>query len=64
METNAKEKTTVVHHEVCSKGLWVKDIKVGDQFIGFYVARNPRLDPYRDPAKGKVRRCGVGTDLY
>jgi 3'-5' exoribonuclease len=59
METNAKEKTTVVHHEVCSKGLWVKDIKVGDQFIGFYVARNPRLDPYRDPAKGKYLRLSL-----
>lgn len=46
------------------KGPWVSDIQPGDEFIGFYVARNPRLDPYRDPSKGKVRRCGVGIDFY
>jgi 3'-5' exoribonuclease len=38
------------------KGPWVSDIQPGDEFIGFYVARNPRLDPYRDPSKGKYMR--------
>jgi 3'-5' exoribonuclease len=38
------------------KGPWVSDIQPGDEFIGFYVARNPRLDPYRDPSKGKFMR--------
>jgi len=38
------------------KGPWVSDIQPGDEFIGFYVARNPRLNPYRDPSKGKYMR--------
>ena len=46
------------------KGPWVSDIQPGDEFVGFDVARNPRLGPYRDPSKGKVRRCGVGIDFY
>ncbi|MBM3122101.1 MAG: HD domain-containing protein [Chloroflexi bacterium] len=38
------------------KGPWVSDLAPGNEFIGFYVARNPRLDPFRDPAKGKYMR--------
>ncbi len=38
------------------KGPWVSDIQPGDEFIGVYVARNPRLDPFRDPSKGKYMR--------
>jgi len=59
METDTQEKIIVLHQEACSKGAWVQDIKIGDQFIGFYVARNPRLDPYRDPSKGKYLRLSL-----
>lgn len=38
------------------KGPWVSELEPGDEFIGFYVARNPRLDPFRDPAKGEYMR--------
>ena len=38
------------------KGPWVCEIEPSDEFIGFYVARNPRLDPFRDPTKGKYMR--------
>jgi 3'-5' exoribonuclease len=38
------------------KGPWVSELEPGDEFIGFYVARNPRLDPFRDPTKGKYMR--------
>ena len=38
------------------KGPWVADFEEGMEFIGFYVARNPRLDPFRDPARGKYLR--------
>ncbi len=38
------------------KGPWVSDIQPGNEFIGFYVARNPRLNPYSDPSKGKYMR--------
>jgi len=43
---------------VCTgeKGPWITQIQPGDTFIGFYVARNPRLDPFRDPSKGKYMR--------
>ena len=38
------------------KGPWVSELEPGHEFIGFYVARNPRLDPFRDPTKGKYMR--------
>lgn len=38
------------------KGPWVSKLEPGVEFIGFYVARNPRLDPFRDSAKGKYMR--------
>ncbi len=38
------------------KGPWITQIQPCDTFIGFYVARNPRLDPFRDPSKGKYMR--------
>jgi 3'-5' exoribonuclease len=38
------------------KGPWVSSLQPGDEFIGFYVARNPRLDPFRDATKGKYMR--------
>jgi 3'-5' exoribonuclease len=59
MEMDMQGKTTDLHQEPCSKGPWVKDIDVGDQFIGFYVARNPRLVSYRDPSKGKYLRLSL-----
>jgi len=38
------------------KGSWISDLEPGMDFIGFYVARNPRLVPFRDPSKGKYMR--------
>jgi 3'-5' exoribonuclease len=38
------------------KGPSISELEPGVEFIGFYVARNPRLDPFRDPAKGKYMR--------
>lgn len=38
------------------KGPWISELKPGEGFIGFYVARNPRLDPFRDPSKGNYMR--------
>ena len=64
MASQVAAKVSVANEAQEVKGPWVSDIQPGDEFIGFYVARNPRLNPYRDPSKGKVRRCGVGIDLY
>lgn len=38
------------------KGPWISELEPGSDFIGFYVARNPRHDPFRDPTKGKYMR--------
>ncbi len=38
------------------KGPWVSDLQLGMEFIGFYVTRNPRLDHFRDPSRGKYLR--------
>jgi 3'-5' exoribonuclease len=38
------------------KGPWVTNLEPGEEFIGFYVTRNPRLVPFRDPSKGKYMR--------
>jgi 3'-5' exoribonuclease len=38
------------------KGPWVNDLQLGMEFIGFYIVRNPRLDPFRDPSRGKYLR--------
>jgi len=38
------------------KGPWVADLAPGMEFVGFYVARNPRLVAFRDPARGKYLR--------
>ncbi len=38
------------------KGPWVADLKPDLEFIGYYVVRNPRLDPFRDPTRGKYLR--------
>jgi hypothetical protein len=35
------------------KGPWISDLKPGHEFTGFHVARNPRLDPFRDVSEGK-----------
>ena len=59
MEIEVQEKNSELHQEYHSKGPWIDEIDVGDQFIGFYVARNPRLDPYRDPSKGKYLRLSI-----
>jgi len=38
------------------KGPWVVDLQLGMEFIGYYVARNPRLDSFRDACRGKYLR--------
>ena len=38
------------------KGPWVADLAPGMEFVGFYVARNPRLVAFRDPGRGKYLR--------
>jgi 3'-5' exoribonuclease len=38
------------------KGPWVADLAAGTEFVGFYVARNPRLVDFRDPGRGKYLR--------
>jgi len=38
------------------KGPFVSDLQEGMGFIGYYVARNPRLDPFRDPSRGRYLR--------
>lgn len=35
------------------KGPWVADLEESMEFIGCYVARNPRLYTFRDPGRGK-----------
>jgi len=48
--------TEKADREKPDKGPWVSDLKAGMDFVGFYVARNPRLDPFRDPTRGKYLR--------
>lgn len=38
------------------QGPLLAELEAGQEFIGFYLARNPRLDPFRDPTKGKYMR--------
>ena len=38
------------------QGPYLAELKPSEEFVGFYLARNPRLDPFRDPAKGKYMR--------
>jgi hypothetical protein len=38
------------------KGPRVADLAAGAEFVGFYVARNPRLVDFRDPGRGKYLR--------
>lgn len=38
------------------KGPWVVDLTPATEFVGFYVARNVRLVPFRDPGRGKYLR--------
>jgi 3'-5' exoribonuclease len=56
MASHVAVNSSVVAEVREEKGPCVSDIQPGDEFIGFYVARNPRLDPYRDPSKGKYMR--------
>jgi len=42
--------------EKSDKGPWVVDLQLGMEFIGYYVARNPRLDSFRDACRGKYLR--------
>jgi 3'-5' exoribonuclease len=38
------------------KGPWIADLEAGQRFIGYYLARNARLEPFRDPTRGKYLR--------
>ncbi len=38
------------------KGPWIKDLKEGQRFIGFYLIRNPSLESFKDPTRGKYIR--------
>ncbi len=38
------------------KGPFVSDLKAGDHFVGFYVARDLRLEAFRDPGRGHYLR--------
>jgi len=38
------------------KGPFVVDLQEGMEFIGYYIGRNPRLNPFRDPSRGKFLR--------
>lgn len=38
------------------KGPFVSDLQEGMEFIGYFVGRNARLDPFRDPSRGKYLR--------
>lgn len=41
------------------KGPWVLELEDGEQFIGFYLARDPRLESFRDPSRGSYLRLTV-----
>ena len=56
MEAHIEQQSVQEQEAVSEKGPWVADIKPGDGFIGIYIARNPRLNPFRDPAKGNYMR--------
>jgi 3'-5' exoribonuclease len=38
------------------KGPWISELQQGQRFIGFYLVRNPRLEPFRDPSRGHYLR--------
>src|SRR3990172_1819214 len=38
-----------VHPE---KGPFLRELKPGEQFMGFYTLRNKQLEPFRDPSRG------------
>ncbi len=53
METNG-------NGAMADKGPWVAELEEGRAFIGYYIARNPRLDSFRDPARGKYLQAAAG----
>jgi 3'-5' exoribonuclease len=38
------------------KGTWIADLRDGDAFVGFYAISNLRLEPFRDPSRGRFLR--------
>ncbi len=38
------------------KGPFVSDLKAGDHFVGFFIARDLRLEAFRDPGRGHYLR--------
>jgi 3'-5' exoribonuclease len=38
------------------KGPWISEIQEGQKFVGFYLIRNPNLDPFKDPSRGHYLR--------
>ncbi|HEY70110.1 MAG TPA: HD domain-containing protein [Anaerolineae bacterium] len=41
------------------KGPWVADLRAGDTFMGFYLARNAQLRTFRDPSRGHYLRMNI-----
>lgn len=38
------------------KGAWIEDVEEGQEFIGFYLAGDIRMVPFRDPSRGRYLR--------
>lgn len=38
------------------KGPWILDLEEGQHFLGFYLAREPSLETFRDPSRGTYLR--------
>jgi 3'-5' exoribonuclease len=38
------------------KGPWIADLEEGQRFMGFYLIRNPSLEAFKDPTRGKYIR--------
>jgi 3'-5' exoribonuclease len=41
------------------KGPWVADLKAGDTFTGYYLARDAQLRAFRDPSRGHYLRMKI-----
>ena len=46
----------MVENQHSDKGPWIVDLKDGDLFLGFYAISDLRLEPFRDPSRGKYLR--------
>lgn len=41
------------------KGPWIADLKTGEVFTGFYLARDAQLRAFRDPSRGRFLRMNI-----